>query len=195
MSHVCNWPGCGKGFTSRWLLERHLANHQRAFDGGLVKSDTFMERRLRERLKSVHQAREKAREKLSSLSWQQEHLDTALHDSRSSIRQQQEEMHMLQQQNAELAARIPARQAQELLASTYSAATLKAPPLESVAQSLPSGTTSEAMSAAMSLFSSTLWTVPGDFSMAFLPLTAGSSSAATPPPTPQPPLRQPPPPP
>ena len=179
MSHVCNWPGCGKGFTSRWLLERHLANHQRAFDGGLVKSDTFMERRLRERLKSVQQAREKAREKLSSLNWQQEHLDTALHVSRLSIRQQQEEMHMLEQQNAELAARIPARQVQELLASTYSAATLKAPPLESVAHSLPSGTTPEAMSAAMSLFSSTLWTAPGDFSMAFLPLAAGSSSAAT----------------
>ena len=33
MSHVCGWPGCGKGFASRWTLERHARNHQPAVPG------------------------------------------------------------------------------------------------------------------------------------------------------------------
>ena len=35
MSHICAWPGCGKGFASRWTLERHAKNHQPAVPGGL----------------------------------------------------------------------------------------------------------------------------------------------------------------
>ena len=117
MSHVCNWPGCGKGFTSRWLLERHMANHQSATDGAQEQPDSFVERRLRERLKSVHQALEKAREKLSSHSRQQEQLDAELQDARSNSHQQQEELQMLQRQNVELVARMSPGVAQAVLNS------------------------------------------------------------------------------
>ena len=117
MSHVCNWPGCGKGFTSRWLLERHMANHQSATDGAQEQPDSFVERRLRERLKSVHQALEKAREKLSSHSRQQEQLDAELQDARSNSHHQLEELQMLQRQNVELVARMGPGVAQAILNS------------------------------------------------------------------------------
>ena len=89
MSHVCRWPGCGKGFTSRWSLERHINNHQSAQPGEQEQPDSFVERRLRERLKSVQQALDKANEKLTQSARQQEHLDEELHSIRIRNVQQQ----------------------------------------------------------------------------------------------------------
>lgn len=87
-SHVCSWPGCGKGFSSRWSLERH-AKHHTVAEGELEpKPDSFVERRLRERLKSVHQALEKAREKLAQQARQQEQADAELREVLEQSQQQ-----------------------------------------------------------------------------------------------------------
>ena len=87
-SHVCSWPGCGKGFSSRWSLERH-AKHHTVAEGELEpKPDSFVERRLRERLKSVHQALEKAREKLAQQTRQQEQADAELREALEQSQQQ-----------------------------------------------------------------------------------------------------------
>ena len=58
-SHVCLWPGCGKGFHSRWALERHAQNHteENEVDASGADADSFVERRLSERLRGVEQAR------------------------------------------------------------------------------------------------------------------------------------------
>lgn len=58
-SHVCLWPGCGKGFHSRWALERHAQNHteEHEVDASGADADSFVERRLSERLRGVEQAR------------------------------------------------------------------------------------------------------------------------------------------
>ena len=101
-----------------------MQNHQSSADGELEQPDSFVERRLRERLKSVHQALEKAREKLAQHSRQQEQLDAELQDARAKSRQQQAELHALNQQNAELTARLPAGVAQRLLASAGTLAVL-----------------------------------------------------------------------
>ena len=96
MSHLCGWPGCGKGFASRWSLERHMKNHQPLATGeGEQQPDSFVERRLRERLKSVQQALEKAREKLSQQARQQELADAELHEARSQLQQQTSEIQLL----------------------------------------------------------------------------------------------------
>lgn len=99
MSHICSWPGCGKGFSSRWSLERHARNHQPAVAGEQEpKPDSFVERRLRERLKSVQQALEKAKEKLAQQARQQEQADAELQEAREQRQQQQAEMQMLAEQ-------------------------------------------------------------------------------------------------
>ena len=96
MSHLCGWPGCGKGFASRWSLERHMKNHQPLATGeGEQQPDSFVERRLRERLKSVQQALEKAREKLTQQARQQELADAELHEARSQLQQQTSEIQLL----------------------------------------------------------------------------------------------------
>jgi hypothetical protein len=96
MSHLCGWPGCGKGFASRWSLERHMKNHQPLESGeGEQQPDSFVERRLRERLKSVQQALDKAREKLQQQARQQELADAELHEARTQLQQQTTEIQML----------------------------------------------------------------------------------------------------
>lgn len=118
MSHLCDWPGCGKGFASRWSLERHMKNHQPAASGEEEpKPDSFVERRLRERLKSVQQALEKAREKLTQSARQQEQADTELQEARAQGEQQQLEITHLAAQNQQLAAMLPPGVAQRLIAS------------------------------------------------------------------------------
>ena len=104
-----------------------MANHQNVTDGEQEQPDSFVERRLRERLKSVQQALEKAREKLAQHSRQQEQADAELQDARAKSQQQQAELQLLQQQNTELAARLPAGVAHALLASAHGAMAL-APP-------------------------------------------------------------------
>ena len=96
MSHLCGWPGCGKGFSSRWALERHMKNHQPASTSdGEQQPDSFVERRLRERLKSVQQALEKARDKLSQQARQQEIADAELREAQTQLQQQTMEIQLL----------------------------------------------------------------------------------------------------
>ena len=64
-SHVCTWPQCGKGFASRWALERHQRNHSN-HDSEAHDADSFVERRLRERLRGLQQQLERTREKLGT---------------------------------------------------------------------------------------------------------------------------------
>ena len=92
-SHVCTWPGCGKGFSSRWSLERHVKNHQSVPPGEQEQPDSFVERRLRERVKSVQQALEKTREKLAQHAKQQEQADAELREARLQGEQQQVSRH------------------------------------------------------------------------------------------------------
>ncbi|KAL3911712.1 MAG: hypothetical protein SGPRY_008593, partial [Prymnesium sp.] len=81
-SHVCNWPDCGKGFSSRWSLERHARNHTSSAQGQEQQPDSFVERRLRERLRGVHQTLEKTREKLQSHMRQQQQAELDLKEAR-----------------------------------------------------------------------------------------------------------------
>ena len=114
MSHQCSWPGCGKGFTSRWSLERHMRNHQ-STTGEQEQPDSFVERRLRERLKSVQQALEKTREKLSQHARQQEHADADLQEARAQSEAQQAEIAHLAYQNQQMASALPPGVAMRLL--------------------------------------------------------------------------------
>ena len=116
MSHVCSWPGCGKGFTSRWSLERHVRNHEAATSGEQEQPDSFVERRLRERLRSVKQALEKTREKLSQHSRQQLQADAELRDATLASQQQKAEMQMLARQAEAFAAQLPPAVVQRLIA-------------------------------------------------------------------------------
>ena len=73
-----------------------MKNHQPVATGeGEQQPDSFVERRLRERLKSVQQALEKAREKLSQQARQQELADADLHEARSQLQQQTAEIQLL----------------------------------------------------------------------------------------------------
>ena len=62
---------------------------------GEQQPDSFVERRLRERLKSVQQALEKAREKLAQQARQQELADADLHEARSELQRQTAEIQLL----------------------------------------------------------------------------------------------------
>jgi hypothetical protein len=144
MSHVCNWPGCGKGFSSRWSLERHVRNHQSATPGEQEQPDSFVERRLRERVKSVQLALEKVKEKLAQHARQQEQAEADLQEAHTQGQRQQVpplarthaslpatlltalclnapsalsqvEMDRLAQQNRHLAAELPVGVAQHIL--------------------------------------------------------------------------------
>ena len=115
MSHICAWPGCGKGFVSRWTLERHAKNHQPVAPGETEPTpDSFVERRLRERLKSVQVALEKVREKHAQLQKQQEQADAEMRDAQQQSQQQQAEMLLLAQQNERLRASLPPAVAERL---------------------------------------------------------------------------------
>ena len=108
MSHVCGWPGCGKGFASRWTLERHARNHQPAVPGETEPTpDSFVERRLRERLKSVHAALEKAREKHAQHAKQREQAEAELLEAQQQYHQQQEEVMLLERATARLRTALP----------------------------------------------------------------------------------------
>ena len=126
MSHQCSWPGCGKGFTSRWSLERHMRNHQSA-TGEQEQPDSFVERRLRERLKSVQQALEKTREKLTQHVRQQEHADADLQEARTQSAQQQAEIAHLAYQNQQMTAALPAGVAMRLLSPINLQASVSGP--------------------------------------------------------------------
>jgi hypothetical protein len=118
MSHICNWPGCGKGFASRWSLERHMKNHQPVTPGEEEpQCDSFVERRLRERLKSVQQALDKAREKLAQNGQQQHAADVELSEARIASEQTQAELQALAQQNQRLTARLSPSVAQQIIAA------------------------------------------------------------------------------
>jgi len=106
-SHQCTWPGCDKGFSSRWTLERHLKNHQPTPGEQEPKPDSFVERRLRERLKSVQQALEKAKEKLAQHNRQQEQADAELAEVRRISQQQQAEIQLLTTHNQRRYALLP----------------------------------------------------------------------------------------
>ena len=115
MSHICAWPGCGKGFVSRWTLERHAKNHQPVAPGETEPTpDSFVERRLRERLKSVQVALEKVREKHAQLQKQQEQADAELRDAQQQSQQQQSEMMLLAQKNERMRASLPPAVAERL---------------------------------------------------------------------------------
>ena len=108
MSHVCGWPGCGKGFASRWTLERHARNHQPAVPGETEPTpDSFVERRLRERLKSVHAALEKAREKHSLHAKQREQAEAELLEAQQQYHQQQQEIMLLERATARMRTLLP----------------------------------------------------------------------------------------
>jgi len=121
-SHVCTWPGCGKGFSSRWSLERHVKNHQSVPPGEQEQPDSFVERRLRERVKSVQQALEKTREKLAQHAKQQEQADAELREARLQGEQQQAEMERLMKENTRMASQLPPAVVQQLLAPLAAAA-------------------------------------------------------------------------
>jgi hypothetical protein len=122
MSHICNWPGCGKGFTSRWTLERHAKNHQPAAPGESEPTpDSFVERRLRERLKSLQVALEKVREKHAQHVKQQQQADAELSDARKQSQAQQSEILLLSAQNERMRAALPPAVAQRLSACAGSA--------------------------------------------------------------------------
>lgn len=63
-SHICTLAGCGKGFASRWSLERHMRNHENQELDDAEDADSFVERRLRERLRAAETALERTRERL-----------------------------------------------------------------------------------------------------------------------------------
>lgn len=104
-SHICTWPGCGKGFNSRWSLERHAKNHN-APVAQLEDSDSFVERRLRERLKGVEVALERTRERQGAHEKQQEQADAELADARLQSEQQHAELRYLLRENALITAQI-----------------------------------------------------------------------------------------
>ena len=73
-----------------------MKNHQPASTSdGEQQPDSFVERRLRERLKSVQQALEKARDKLSQQARQQEIADAELREAQTQLQQQTMEIQLL----------------------------------------------------------------------------------------------------
>ena len=76
--------------------------------------DSFVERRLRERLKSVQVALEKVREKHAQLQKQQEQADAELRDAQQQSQQQQSEMMLLAQKNERMRASLPPAVAERL---------------------------------------------------------------------------------
>jgi len=102
-SHVCMWPDCGKGFSSRWSLERHLRNHGSAASGEEQQPDSFVERRLRERLRGVHQSLEKTKEKLQSHIRQQEQAELDLQEARQQCEAAQADIDEVVKCNKQLA--------------------------------------------------------------------------------------------
>jgi len=99
-SHVCLWPDCGKGFHSRWALERHAQNHteEREVDASGADADSFVERRLSERLRGVEQLLEKTREKLETQHQQQQQASAELLEARQQQAAQNAEIEELQLQ-------------------------------------------------------------------------------------------------
>lgn len=75
-SHICTVPGCGKGFASRWSLERHTRHHDNQELDEVEDADSFVERRLRERLKAAETALDKTRERLSNAAKHRTELQT-----------------------------------------------------------------------------------------------------------------------
>ena len=105
-SHVCTWPDCGKGFHSRWALERHAQNHTEAqeVDASGADADSFVERRLSERLRGVEQLLEKTREKLETQNQQQQQAGAELIEARAQQAAQNAEIDRLQLQTRQLSA-------------------------------------------------------------------------------------------
>ena len=99
-SHVCLWPDCRKGFHSRWALERHAQNHteEREVDASGADADSFVERRLSERLRGVEQLLEKTREKLEAQNQQQQQAGAELLEARAQQAAQNAEIDRLQLQ-------------------------------------------------------------------------------------------------
>ena len=104
-SHVCTWPQCGKGFASRWALERHQRNHSN-HDSEAHDADSFVERRLRERLRGLQQQLERTREKLGTQLEQQAEAEAELGSARLAAQQQQDEMAALTARNDEMRAEL-----------------------------------------------------------------------------------------
>merc|ERR1712087_829410 len=118
-SHLCMWPGCGKGFASRWALERHVHNHQQAEDEA-EDADSFVERRLRERLRSMEQTLERTRERLGHSRKQEEQAETDLVEAKRLTASQNREIDELEQANAALAQQLASsrpHRARELMAA------------------------------------------------------------------------------
>jgi len=105
-SHVCMWPGCGKGFDSRWALERHAQNHSEleVSDPSGADADSFVERRLSERLRGVEQVLEKTREKLEAQKQQQHAALADLTEARAQQAAQNAEIDRLTLQSRQFSA-------------------------------------------------------------------------------------------
>ena len=105
-SHVCLWPDCRKGFHSRWALERHAQNHteEREVDASGADADSFVERRLSERLRGVEQLLEKTREKLEAQNQQQQQAGAELLEARAQQAAQNAEIDRLQLQTRQFSA-------------------------------------------------------------------------------------------
>jgi len=131
-SHQCVWPGCGKGFASRWALERHVLNHQAA-DAEAEDADSFVERRLRERLRGVEVALERTRERLAQSKRQEEQAEQELNEARALNAAQEREMDDLSRANLGLAQQLAARS--PLLAQQLAVSSAYEPLRQSVAAS------------------------------------------------------------
>mmetsp|Transcript_4984 Transcript_4984/g.10859 ORF Transcript_4984/g.10859 Transcript_4984/m.10859 type:complete len:585 (+) Transcript_4984:278-2032(+) len=120
-SHICMWPDCGKGFASMWALQRHVHNHQQAQAEEAEDADSFVERRLRERLKSVEVALERTKERLAQSQRQEDQAESELLEARTLSAQQEAEIAELAKANQRLAQRLATEApsvARELLGST-----------------------------------------------------------------------------
>mmetsp|Transcript_7611 Transcript_7611/g.22821 ORF Transcript_7611/g.22821 Transcript_7611/m.22821 type:complete len:376 (+) Transcript_7611:286-1413(+) len=107
-SHICTMPGCGKGFASRWSLERHMKNHGNQDLDDVEDADSFVERRLRERLRAAETALNKTKERLLNAQAHHGEIRSEIQTRVASSAEMEDELRALILSNTELARRLSA---------------------------------------------------------------------------------------